>query len=218
MVVRPLILLSLLPWVLCVPATAQDRAEDEIVVTSSRNAAVDDAVVARQARQVSSEDSLSDTPLATFADPLCPGVIGLRQDAAETVVGRIRQIAAELGIPQRAAGSCAANVIVAFTADGRADIARADGKGGLLGQVMDRKERARLLAETGPAYVVSLVETRMQNGTPIPRKQELSDPPVGRMNGGHSRIYKDIRRDIVNVTVLFDAPRVRGLTPIQLAD
>src|SRR5688500_15907400 len=58
-------------------------------------------------------------PLARFEDPLCPGVLGLRQDAAEQMVGHLRANAEMLGLRMAENGDCEANFIVGFVRDGQ---------------------------------------------------------------------------------------------------
>src|SRR5688572_16549645 len=59
-------------------------------------------------------------PLARFEDAVCPGVVGLKLEAAQDMVGRIRARAAEFGRALAPDGSCEANLVVAFVDDGLA--------------------------------------------------------------------------------------------------
>lgn len=58
-------------------------------------------------------------PLPRFVEPVCPGVVGLKLEVAEAVVGRIRENADKLGLPLADPSSCEPNVIASFVVDGR---------------------------------------------------------------------------------------------------
>src|SRR5687768_18424713 len=59
-------------------------------------------------------------PLARFEDPICPGVVGLKLEAAAEMVERIRANAAQFGRNLAPDGACTANLVVAFVDDGLA--------------------------------------------------------------------------------------------------
>ena len=212
----------------CVPAAAQDAAPDarqgenwggsEIVVTGRNLKELSEPVVTRQARLVSRETDLRHTPLATFSDYACPGVMGIKREFAEALVGRIRLIAEELGVPLHQAGNCQPNILIVFTEDGRADLAAINRRTKELSRSLSAAERKELLSHPGPAYVFTITEDRMRNGQRIPRRQNLVQVPVGTQEGGQSLISNGIRRDITSATVLFDFERVKDFSLIQLAD
>lgn len=198
------------------PLHAQEGATPDIVVTGESDYGWSE--VTRQARAISRETDVRHTPLARFEDRICPGVIGLTTEAAEMVVYRMRQIAEKLEIAQTEPGACNPNIVIAFTEDGRADLGELQRKHKLLSEVLSVSEQRELLEEPGPVRVFSIVETRMLNGMPVPRRRNLAQIPVGWMHAGHSKIYTATRQDIVAVTVLFDREAVRGMTLWQLAD
>ena len=74
------------------PAFAQDgeRAEEwagaGIVVTGRSEVETSEPVVTRQARTISRETDLRNTPLARFGEFACPGVAGLKLEFAEIIV------------------------------------------------------------------------------------------------------------------------------------
>jgi hypothetical protein len=183
---------------------------------------VDPQKVTREARSVSRETDVWHEPLARFEGYACPGVIGLQQKYAESFVGRIRQIAERLHIPLAKNGNCTANIIVAFTNDGRADLAEMQRKTKILSKVINPDERHELLDEPGAVRVVSVVETRMQNGTLVPRAEHLAgsigEIPTGQMEGGQSLISTGTQREIASALVLFDRGKVKGKSLQQLAD
>jgi hypothetical protein len=88
----------------------------------------------------------------------------------------------------------------------------------VLSRQLEPQERRELLKGEGPAHVFSIVETRMQNGSLVPRRQNLTDHPVGQMEGGQSLISTGTEREISQVLVLFDRDKLKGKTLQQLAD
>lgn len=194
------------------------RDEKSEILVTGRQQTLDPVTVAHEARSVSRETDLRHEPLARFEGYACPGVIGLKREYAEQVVGRIRMVADDLGIPLAKNGDCHPNIIIAFTEDGRADLAALQRKNKILSEVLAPDERRELLEEPGPARVLSIVETRMQNGSIVPRSHDLVNPPVGRMEGGQSLIKTGTHKEIVNVVLLFDRDKIRGKTLNQIAD
>jgi len=208
------------------PAPAEDGASqqgeywggNEIVVTGRNQSEISERVVTLQARTISSESVLRHSPLAMFADAACPGVMGLKRDYAEALVGRIRLIAEELKIPLAEAGSCRPNVLIVFTEDGRADLERINRRTKEISDALSVAERKALLSDTGPVHVYSTVEDRMRNGQRIPKRRNLVEIPTGSQEGGQSRISNGVRRVITGVTVLYDRGRIGQYSLIQLAD
>lgn len=207
----------LVPVELSAQGAASPPPQADIVVTA-KGQPLDPQVVTRQARQVTRETDLRHEPLPRFDGFACPGVIGLTTEYAEMLVGRIRMIAEDLHIPLAPNGNCHANVIVAFTEDGRADLAEIQKNTHLLSDALTVQERQELLDEPGPVRVLSVVETRMQNGSIVPRNQNLTDWSIGRMEGGQSLISTATERHITQVLVLFDREHAAGKTLHQLAD
>jgi hypothetical protein len=215
---------------LAAPALAQDGQTDaaaqsrpdyfggaEIVVTG-RHLDTSERAITRQARTISGESALHSTPLARFADRICPGVIGLQRDYAEVVVTRLRWIAEDLGVPLHPEGACYANVIIVFTEDGRVNLRRIDRKTNVLIESLSLQERRELLEGPGPVRVLNVIEDRMRNGQRIPRRQNLAEIPVGTQEGGQSRLGGGTRRVITSSMVFFDREALDGTTLRQLAD
>lgn len=205
---------------LAFPALAQDgdAADDDIVVTGERASEAPAPVILRQARDISRMGNFHDEPLARFEDRACPGVIGLRQDAAETMVGMIRARAELFGIPLGEETKCSPNIVVLFSADGRAELEEFQREHRYLSDVLSVGELRELVEEEGPVRVWSIVETRMANGMPVPRRRDLVNLPVGRMWSAHSKLTLSSRQDIVATLVVFDRNAVVGMSLVQLAD
>ncbi|MXO61249.1 hypothetical protein GRI89_17020 [Altererythrobacter salegens] len=219
-----------LPFVLFAgaPLAAQDEAASEksgetwggteIVVTGRNPNEVDAREVTRQARSITRETNLRHEPVALFAEPACPGVAGLQVRFAETVVARFRLVAEELDIPLAPEGTCRPNIIISFSKDPRAGLEALNKKTGVLSYNLSAAERRELTEKDEPVKVYSLVEDVMRNGQVIPRRQNLTQIPVGTQEGGQSLISNGIRRNITSVTVVFDSDFIGGKSLRQLAD
>lgn len=199
------------------PAYAQEQ-DASIVVTGDRGKP-NSREVSRQAREVSDLTSdIRDKPLARIEDRLCPGVIGLKREAAELMVDRIRWNAERLDMWMADENGCSPNLIVAFVEDGKSQVAELFERQPWLFQTLTVPQRKALLEEDGPVRVWTTAQMRTRDGMPIARRESLDAPPTVRMWMAHSKIYLTIREDITQVVVLFDREAVRGKTVIQLAD
>jgi hypothetical protein len=161
---------------------------------------------------------VDDEPLPRSEDRVCPGVVGLKREAAETMVGLIRGNIAELGLANAAEATCQPNVVVAFVDDGQAFLQNLADRNDVLFFDMPRAEREAVLADSGDARAVLKIRPRTLTGMPVPRRESLSILPQTVSNAAHSRIYTGARRDIVSALVLIDRAAVRGLSLQQLAD
>lgn len=161
---------------------------------------------------------VDDEPLARFEDRVCPGIVGLQRESAETLVGLIRGNLDALGRPAAEEATCTPNVIVAFVSDGAAFLRNLEDKQDLLLVDMERAERKALLAETGPARALLKVWTRTRDGMRVSRRDNLTDLPQSYQAMAHSRIYTAARRDIVSALVLIDRDALAGVSLQQLAD
>src|SRR5690606_41036478 len=115
-------LLAVVPAAAQAPAAADGDAEEasDIVVTGERERPTSRAV-SRQARDIShTGGDIYDRPLARIEDRLCPGVIGLRKEAAELMIDRIRWNAERLDMWLADDTACSPNLIIAFVEDGKA--------------------------------------------------------------------------------------------------
>ena len=158
-----------------------------------------------------------DVPLARFQDPLCPGIIGVEQVQAETMVGLIRQNAAELGLRLADPQTCEANLIVAVLDNPKGYLESLRKRKGYLFDWLGRDERQALFDAPGPARTWTRVFTRSRDGLPVYRSQSLTDLPFTTMEAAHSLIYVPTRRDIISSMVLIDKKAVQGLSVGQVA-
>jgi hypothetical protein len=157
-------------------------------------------------------------PLPRFEDALCPGVVGLKREAAEAMVGRLRANAEMFGLRMADNGDCEANFIVAFLADGQEFLSQLEDRSSYIFAEMSREERVALMAEPGPAHAVLRVRARSRDGMPISRRENLTDLPQTTMWMAHSKIYSATRNDILSAMVLFDRDAMKGMNLNQLAD
>ena len=157
-------------------------------------------------------------PLPRFEDALCPGVVGLKRDAAEAMVGLLRANAEMLGLRMADNGDCEANFVVAFVDDGQAFLSRLEDRSSYIFAEMSRDERVALLAAPGPVHAVLRVRARSRDGMPISRRENLTDLPQTAMWMAHSKIYSATRNDILSAMILFDRDAIRGMSLTQLAD
>ena len=157
-------------------------------------------------------------PLPRFEDALCPGVVGLKVDAAEAMVGRLRTNAEAFGLRMADNGDCEANFIVAFVDDGQRFLSQLEDRSGYIFAEMSRDERVELMSVPGPARAMLRVRARSRDGMPIARRENLTDIPQASMWSAHSKIYVATRNDILSALVLFDRDEISGFNLDQLAD
>jgi hypothetical protein len=104
------------------PATPAEPAapvaapvDNRRIVVTGQVEPLTQAEVTDQARNISIVGDPLHNPLPRFEDHLCPGVLGMKAEAAEIIVQRIRFNAEDLGIRLADAdGTCKPNLIVAF--------------------------------------------------------------------------------------------------------
>jgi hypothetical protein len=173
------------------------------------------APVPAAARVYSGSDR--DVPLARFQDPLCPGIIGVELVQAETMVGLIRQNAAEVGLRLADPQTCEPNLVVAVMDDPEGYLDGLRKRKSYLFDWLENAERRALFDTPGPAHGWTQVVNRSRDGMPIYPTRSLTDVPHTQMMAAHSLIYVPTRRDIVSSMVLIDKKAVQGLTVGQLA-
>jgi hypothetical protein len=221
---------------------APDR---NIVVTGEREPPTESQVT-EQARNVSIVGNPLDEPLPRFEDRVCPGVLGLTNEAAEYINQRIRYNAEQFDL--RIApddGTCEPNFIVAFVDDAQNTLVDLARRNGYMLAGLSVTQRGELLDAPGAARVWSNVLARTRDGMPVPSQRDargaperqgstfagsdaagnpltasysMGVPPVAAGWNAHSKIYMATREDIVSVMVLFDRAQVRGKSLLQLAD
>jgi hypothetical protein len=157
-------------------------------------------------------------PLARFDEPVCPGIVGLKVDFAEMIVGRIRDNAATLGLPLGDPARCEPNVLVLVLDDGRNYLNELRRRRGYLFQELDAGQRQALFEAPGRARAWTRVVTTSRDGIRLARRDSLVNLPHTTMWGAQSLISIPTRRDIVSATVLIDRDAIDSLSPMQLGD
>lgn len=210
------------------PASAQDQlitlenapqGPDIVVSAAKPDPAPDQGVVTKQVRSITVADNLHDKPLALFAGPICPGVLGLPVDAAEMIVYRIRENIERVGLNLAKSDSCKANLIVGFVGSGKSDIEAMLSKTGSVLSMIPVNERRELLKEPGPVHAFAVTTVRSLTGMELAGDgTNLNMPPQLNANASHSLISLSARRDIDLSVVLMDVLAVDGMSVMQLAD
>lgn len=167
--------------------------------------------------------------LARWNTPLCIGVANLRRDAAQAIIDRISDVAADLGVDIGAPG-CTANTLIVATDDG-AGMARA---------LVERRRRAFRNGSLQMTQTKSALEAFQSDDRPV-RWWQISTPVdsesgqrairlPGDTDGGDrpsapvlyvfgaSRIVSQMRDDMSKVIIIVEVDDVEGLTTNQLAD
>jgi hypothetical protein len=157
-------------------------------------------------------------PLPRFEDRLCPGIVGLKVGAAEGMVARIRSRAEQAGLRLAGEEGCEPNLIVAFIPDGQAYLQRLSSERGYMFESLGVQERRKLLAHEGPVHLLLQIRTRSRDGRPVPRRDNLVQPPQTEMWMAHSRIYTATRQDITSALMLIDPTAIGGMSIDQLGD
>lgn len=190
---------------------AMPQDTDDIVVTARMRDRARD--MARRVEVVLPPTTI-EQPLARFADPVCPGVVGMAPASGQAVVDRIGIVADMLGLTVGAPG-CDPNLLVIATADGRALVRRMMVRRPANIQAQTLADMRRILAEPGGARAWVEWEVRNRDGQ---RAMPQNDgPPVLDVQGA-SRIVSTIRRDIVSAIVVIDTAALAGHDPVQIAD
>jgi hypothetical protein len=215
-------LAALLAFALAAPAWAQPapvrndgKSDDEIVVTG-KTAPPTRKQVYDQALELSRASAKYDENLARFQVPVCPGVVGLRSQAAEVIVERIRANAAKVGV-RLAKGKCSPNLIVAIADDGRTLLSGLERTRPQIFSLISASERAEMLGDVTPVRVWSNIVTLRDDGMPIPRSADGKEmlPSVW---GYTNRWFVKFHRDILAALVIFNREDILGMTYVQLAD
>jgi len=226
-------------------AAAQPASDPNIVVTGERDPPTEREIT-EQARNISIVGDPLDNPLPRFEDWICPGVLGLTEEAAGYIIQRIRYNAEQYNLrlsPDD--GTCEPNLIVAFIDDAQNSLVELARSNGYMLAGLSVSDRGELLEAPGAARVWVNTLTRTRDGMPTQSSRDAkgaperqgsvsagSDgggnplsapygmglPPVAATNQAHSRIFFPVREDIVSVMVLFDRAQVRGKSLLQLAD
>jgi hypothetical protein len=204
-------------------ATAQEPTEstrvDDVVV-------VGDAPRAARAFVEEVGDAPAGARLARWNAPVCVGVIGVQDDRAQAIAGRISEVATELGV-ETARPGCTPNVVIIFTDDGD-EMART--------LVSEDRGRFRLGIDSSSPSLAALnrftrggapvrwwhtavpvnadtrqLAARYRGGSPpgadaLARGGAASDTA----SRGATRLRSAVRYDLNSVTIIVDLTRIEG--------
>lgn len=192
---------------------AEDPREPDIVVTGEVEAdSVDAGEVRQQARAVTPRGGAINEPLARFQSPVCVGVWGLSGPSASFVIDRIYYNAEAAGIAVDDRPGCAANVIVAFVADPRAEFEALVAARHHLVEPLSLDERARVRRSAGPSLAWYVVSTRTASG-----EGRSGHPPIFESTQT-TRLTTTTRRDLELAMVMIDSDLLADLDALALAD
>jgi hypothetical protein len=228
------------------PTPAPPPSDRQIVVTGQVRPPASDEDITSQARNISIVGDPLHNPLPRFEDRLCPGVLGLKPEAATYVIDRIRYNAQQLGLRMAPDdGTCEPNLIVAIVEGAQEQLAQLASNQGYMFAGLSVTRRGDLFEASGAARVWVNTLTRTRDGMPTQSARDAAGaperrgttfggtdgagnaitntysmplPPVAATQAAQSRIFFPTREDIVSVLVLFDKEQVRGKTLLQLAD
>jgi hypothetical protein len=210
----PLVAQSAPPTETSAPQPDAQPASDDIVVTGKHERAPTAKQVYDQAKSITriGPHEAYLVALPRFWGPICPGVAGLRTDYAEAMVERMRETIARLKIPL-ARENCTANLVVAFTDDGRSLLADLKRDRPEIFHLLSPAEQAELLSDPAPVHVWNNIAMRWTGaGPPPPRGLKAS--VWGQLN----RNAMPESYDMVGALVVFDRDGAKGMTLDQLAD
>ena len=159
-----------------------------------------------------------DDPLPRIENRLCPGVAGIRTDAALQIIDRVSANAQRFGIAMGDPDVCEPNMLIFFVDDASATLASLMDRQSHLFGTLTMAERRDLKAAGGPALAWSQIVTRSRDGMEIDSSDNLTQIPRTAMWGAHSKIYVPVRREILTTVVLFDSQEIVGKSLTQLAD
>lgn len=196
------------------PLLAQDDPRDpDITVTGEVEAGeVDPGEVRSQARAITPRGGVLNEPLARFQDPVCVGVWGLSGDSASFVIDRIYYNAEAAGIALNDQPGCAANVIVAFVAEPKAEFADMVAARHQIVDGLTQDDRNRVTRTEGPVLAWHLVASRTDTG------ESRNGRPPSFESTQTSRLNAGMRRDMVLSVVMIDSDLLSDLDALALAD
>jgi hypothetical protein len=198
---------------------AQPQPDTEILVTGRLDE------VRRVVRSVLSQSGPGHQ-IARFEEPVCPGVAGLPDAYATTIIDIIRANARQAGVKLAPEG-CAPNAVASFVPDPPAFVRglwQRDKT--LFGSLTDTQVEA-LAARPDPVISWRATETRGRDGSTLQPVSgldlgsaglQMTGPVYVTRNGSASRIEMTVRQDIRMAFAAIDRDLIRGKSLQQLGD
>ena len=193
--------------------TSKSASDDTVIVVRPGHAEAERRRELREfARQILRPPRMRQ-PVARFFYPVCPQVLGLAIEDAEAIAERIRQNARTLGVGAISDSECTPSIKVAFLSSAAGPPQNWLSEGSSLLASLSARERALVLAETGPVRAWNRVEVRDFYGRPRVFGQiTLIDPQP------KSRNDPIVTTEITGAAVLIARDSAEGFTLAQLAD
>ena len=195
---------------LAVPVAAQQAGGDEIVVTGEKKKEI------AQALKKLIEPTGSEQ-LARFEDRVCPMVIGMPRDWTASMTRMIRENITAIGGKLEPAG-CKPNALAIFIDQPRELVAALhDAEPHLFN--MTPREYDQFAALPGPVWSWHVTDMRDRDGNQVAQ----GSMPGGNdfavvKNAAASRLYSNVREDMLGGFVVIDRQQTIGRTLRQLAD
>lgn len=160
--------------------------------------------------------------LSRFVGDVCPAVIGLSDDLANEVAGRIRNVAAVIGAPL-AKAECNPNVVLLVVHDKHAAIQQLRARMPGLFAEMRTADIRKLLDNPGPAAAWQISSRVGADGMPLTmvriRKEDGNNDAVPLVRGGFlSRVNMQVMRRLDLSLVVVEARALDQVDTRQLAD
>lgn len=193
------------------------QPEEAIIVTAKPEPKPSE--VQQQADAVSHTNVKYHTPLASFKDKVCPGIVGMPVSLAELMIDRIRSNAERVGIAT-ASGTCRPNIMVIFVRNGQAVIKELDKKEPYVFRNLENYDVKDMIRDPGPvhAWVNKIVKSRQGDSLQGDNTGDLTQTPVLNVGQAQSHIFLAHRLDITNSVIMIDIPAIDGMSVVQIAD
>lgn len=191
--------------------TAAQDDSDQIIVTAPPTETERRAQIRNMAREVVRKPR-DGYPIARFFLPVCPKVVGLSPEDAETVELRIRENARNYGPGERESRSCKPNLKVVFLAEsvGPANTWLDQNSESISHLLSYQKQR--VIDEQGPVRAWNISELRDADGRRLEDKAGLNNV---RLN---SRLTHSVTNEITGAMMLIEIAAAKDKTLKQIAD
>lgn len=197
---------------LAVPAVAQSVAGgDEIVVTGEKK-----KKEIAQALKKLIEPTNGSKQLARFEDRVCPMVIGMPRDWTQSMTRMIRENITAIGGKLEPVG-CKPNAIAIFIDQPRELVAALhDAEPHLFN--MTPREYDQFAALPGPVWSWHVTDMRDREGHQVAQGSMRGNDFAVVKNAAATRLYSNVREDMLGGFVVIDRQQTVGRTLRQLAD
>lgn len=194
------------------PAAASAKGPgQDIVVEGQRNE------IRESIRQLLQQDSAQ---LARFEEDFCPIVIGFPADWSAIIETMIRENAAAAGLEVEDK-PCSPTAVLIFSYDPEILMPALRTRYPAMFSGMNPVELDRLVNVERPAYSWRTVDMRDRFGLALPTLGAIGGSPADAKvvrNAAPTRLYSNVRLDILQSFLVIDIERTPGMTLDQLAD